>query len=459
MARSLLPALLLALLLPGCGGAGRQVRKADRYLEAGRAKAAARLYDDVLVDHPDRQDALVGAALAWSLADEPQTALARAERAQAEGARGGEEGHARALLALGRGQEAIPLLEGAGLPLLLAEAELAAGRFADARAVLPAPGQDPGADLLRAWLIHREGEPGACARAMPLAMGAARLAPEDAEINAEASWLATACQQPADARELHLVARAFEQQDAETRLLRADLRLDGGDPEGAARLLARAEALWPQDGRVARELGLAWLEADQPARAVETLRRALPLPPYEQDPQQHQIIVGGHGYSPQERGRLVQDLLRTLALAHDRAGQPVDGASALERALLAAPEATAEAWAEQARRWVQVGAGRRGVDAARRALQLHSDSWVAWTALAEASLAAGQAPEAVGAGRKAWALAPGRPEAAVALARAALAVGERAEALRVLESALKELGPRVHPLSPTLQALLREASR
>lgn len=435
------------------------MRKADRYLEEGRAKAAARLYDDVLVDHPDRQDALVGAALAWSLAEEPQTALARAERAQAEGARGGEEGHARALLALGRGAEAIPLLERIDQPLLLAEAELAAGRVGDARSVLPPPGSDPDADVLGAWLIFRQAEPDACARLVPLAMGAARLAVEDAGVNAEASWLVSACGQAEPARELHLVARAFEQQQAEDRLRRATLRLQGGDPEGAARQLARAEALWPQDGRVARELGLAWLEADQPALAIAALRRALPLPPYEQDPQQHEIIVGGHGLAPQARAALVQDLWRVLALAHERGGQAVDAASAQERALLAAPDANAEAWAAQARRWVEVGAGRRGIEAARHAIQLQHDSWVAWTALSEASLAAGQAPDAVGAGRRAWAMAPGRPEAAVALARAALAVGEPAEAQRVLESALKELGPRVHALSPTMVALLREAAR
>ena len=52
-----------------------------------------------------------------------------------------------------------------------------------------------------------------------------------------------------------------------------------GDPEGAAEVFAEAGALQPTDAGVHRLLGLAWLEAAQPDRAVIACREAVRLKP------------------------------------------------------------------------------------------------------------------------------------------------------------------------------------
>lgn len=410
----------------------------------------------MLAEHPDRTEALVGAAEAWSLAGQAETALARAEAAGIAGVQGAQVAKGRALLALGRGGEAVSLLEGQDQPVLLAEALLARAELDAAAAALPAPGVTAAADILAAWLNLRRGGLERCEDAVSLARTAVELDDENTEIAAEASWVAQSCGSTELAADLHRQGRAFERSDAADRLAEANLRRQGGDAEGAARRSARAMALYPEDGLVARELGVSWLAAEQPGRAVEALRAALARPPYDQSLDKHEIIVGAYSFEADERADLIHDIWMTLALALAAAGDPANAAAAHERALLAEDDASSIEWAQQAQRWTAVRAGGPATAAAKRAVQLDHTELTAWQALAEAQLAAGQPRDAVGAARKAWALEPGPPETAVLLARAALAIGEEAEARRVIETALRELGPQVHPLIPTLQALLRE---
>lgn len=375
-------------------------------------------------------------------------ALAAGEDARVE--------QARALLALGRGREAADLLGSAGHPVLRAEALLATGAHGPAEEALQGA-EGPEATSLRAWLQWRgRAEPG-CPEALRLAKVAAEGAPEAVEILAEAAALAMACKDEGAARALHLQARAFERSDLVQRRAAAELRRTGGDPEGAARLLARAVALYPQEGEVRRDLGVAWLDAGQAARAVDAFQQALPLPPYQQDLQKGERVLALGSLSAEARAEKVDELWTLLGRALDAHGDPANAAAALERAILVRRTPTAADWIGLAERYSRLRMHSRAVEAGQSAARLEPMNAAAWRGLALVQLHAGRPADAVGSARRALDLEPAEPEASLLLARGALQVGDTTEARRTLESALLRLGGAAHPRRAELVALLQQA--
>ena len=460
-----LAAGLVLILGGGCGSWHHDLRKARSYMEAGRYPAAARTWDRVLGARPGQPEALVGAAEAWSRAGDDEAALKRAQAARAAHAPDADLALPRALVGAGRGAEALDLLPDAPtgpptdpeLAQLLAEARLANHDPQGALAGLEGRGEDGPTQVLRAWLVVRARGDAGCDQALPLAQGAARSADQDVEVVSEAAWLAARCDATEPAAELRRRARPLEQPSLDRRRAAAAQRLAGGDAEGAARMLARAQALYPQQGLAVRDLGVAFLGAGAPAEAVRSLREALLLPPYAQDPLHEQPVEGGFGLDPAPRAALVEDLWRTLSVALQRAGDPVNAAAAHERSLRLDPQADAPAWTRLARELQAAGLSTRALAAARTAVRMDGNDLQAWLAQAEILLASDDPSQAEGPARSAWAIEPGRPEVAVALARAALANYQPEEATRACETALAGLRGAAHPLVPTLHALLRQA--
>lgn len=362
---------------------------------------------------------------------------------------------------LGRGSEAIALLQDSHPATLRSEALLAAGRLEDARQALQGA-EHPQALMLSAWLSWRIDGSDGCAQALPRAASAVEEQDEDAELASEAAALALACQDEHRARAWFLQARAFEGRDLLSRRASAEARRLGGDPEGAARQLARATALYPEDGEARRDLGVAWLQAGQADRAVSALQAALQLKPYSQDLTRAETVLASGTQSASERAELIAQAWGNLAVALDAKADPANAAAALERSLRARAQAApanptdASDWLSLAGRWSALRLHPKAIEAALTATRLAPADAESWLGLAQAQLRAGRNQDALGAARKAWEIAPGAPETAVVLGRSALASGDPLEGRRACESALRELAGQAHPLAAELQALLRE---
>src|SRR5262245_28491466 len=129
---------VLAIVLAACGGGGKMVRKGDGYLDKGHYPAAIRTYKDVLDKNPDNERALLGTARAWIAAGHPDRAVSPARRAAGLGSTDARIVLVEALVATGRGAEAVEEAEQALASLderdespklvrLLAEARLSMG--------------------------------------------------------------------------------------------------------------------------------------------------------------------------------------------------------------------------------------------------------------------------------------------------------------------------------------------
>lgn len=364
-------------------------------------------------------------------------------------------------MALGRGKEALDLIQPSDTAALHAEALLSVGRVDEARQALASPAS-PQESILAAWLRWRaEGDTG-CPQALVDAASAVEQLDEDAEIAAEAGGLAIVCRDEARARQWHLQARAFERKDLTSRRATAETRRLAGDGEGAARLLSRAVALYPESGEARRDLGVAWLQAGQPARAVASLQAALALAPYSQDLSKAAIILAEGTLSAAQRAEQIDEAWVQLSRALDAHGDPANANAASERALLArsytkvTPAAIATEWLALSARWGAVRQHTKAIEAAQTATRLAPDAVESWLGLAQAQLRAGRVADALGSARKAWDMRPGSPEVAVVLGRAAIAGGDPTEGRRACESALRELAGKPHPLAAELQSILRE---
>ncbi len=451
----------MGLLLPACGGTGRQLRKAKSYYEDGRYTSAARVYEDLLERKPQEERAILGAARAWSLAGEADLAITRAEQARALGLDGADAALARAYIEVGRGAEARALLAGASGPdvaVLQAEAHLAAGDFTAALDALRDVGNRAPDLALRGWIRWRAGGDAACEAATADARDAAAIAYEDPWVQADAAAVFRFCDDADAAEDAARTARTFHLGGSDRFKEAAARRQAGGDNEGMVRQLAQAVTLYPDEGLIHRDLGVGWLEVDEPALAAAELQRALVLPPYDQDLQEHAIVVSTRAYDASVLQPMVRDTWLALHVALAGVGDAANATAALERSLLQAPDATASDWSGLARAWSKVGRHQQAEAAARRALQLDGTDPMVWLTLADVRWHAGAAMEAAGFARRAWELDVGSPAIAIRLAEADLQVGDADEAQRVLETAIKHLRGAVHPLSGQLHSLLAQAN-
>jgi tetratricopeptide (TPR) repeat protein len=463
MHRATLLPLALMLGLAGCSGVRKNLRKADGYLEDGRWSAAIRTYQKVLEKKPGEPRALMGVAEAWIQSGEPEKALVPAQVAAEVKAPGATVALGRALLANGRGKDAVAPLEAARadgdtdptLALLLAEARLAAedipGAVSAAEEALPAGG-GPAASSLAAWAHMRAGS---CDRAKRLAARAITAALDEPSVQAEAAAVFRGCADAEQAGAAANTARALVDEDAQVWFDAAARYSNGGDTEGALRRMSWLRATFPTDGRFAKDLGGLWLALGDAGRAEANLTAALKLPPYADGAEVQGIRFADRradALTPEQRREEAARLWGILAKARGKLGDKAGVAEALEMAAREGRSTNPNEWLEAARAWMDAGKPGSGIEAAQQAVALRPDHPLTQLTAAEAYAKAGDTARAIGHGRVAWNLEPTNLDTSLMLADLYLSRGENREARRIVEVALSH-----HPGEPRLKAALKRA--
>ena len=461
--RTPLLAVTLFIGFAGCSGVRKNLRKADGYLDDGRWSAAIRTYQKVLDKKPGEPRALMGVAEAWIQSGEPQKALVPAQVAAEVKAPGSAAALGRALLANGRGKDAVTPLEGAiesgeddaQTKLLLAEARLAAedipGAVSAAEDALPAGG-GPAASALAAWAHMRAGS---CDRAKRLAARAITAALDDGSVQAEAAAVFRGCADPDQASSAANTARALIDDDAQAWFDAAARYSSGGDTEGALRRMSWLRATFPTDGRYAKDLGGLWLALGDAGRAEANLTAALALPPYSDGAEVQGIRFADRradALTPEERRAEAAGLWRILAKARGTLGDKAGIAEAVEMAAREGRSDDPNEWLEAARAWLAAGKPGKAVEPAQQAIALRPDHPATQVTAAEAYAKAGDLARAIGHARVAWNLQPTNLDTSLMLADLYLARGENREARRIVEVALSH-----HPGEPRLKTALKRA--
>ena len=436
------------VLLAGCATIGSRLRKADTYMEEGRNAAAVRIYEEVLEKRPSEPRALLGVARAWIASGEPERAIAPAQVAVEAGVPGGQRVLARALLAVGRGADArkpaaAALEETPDDPqaeLLLAEAHLAAAELGPAtdlaeRAMQHAGG--PPALSLAAWVYLRTGNED---RARTLAVRAAGRALDDAAVQAEAAAVLRTLADAAEAEGAARTARTLLSATGQDWEHEAARRVKGGDIEGAARLLARLRAIYPEDGEHAWQLGQVWLARGAPALAAAELAAALELAPYSEGGGGSGVMVADRAsdrLTAEQRKAARAQIGRTLSEARSRLGDLTGAAAAMQIAMEATAEPATSDLLALAVLWEKASQPDRALLVIQQALDRDQNNPNAHRRAAHLLAARGEVGAAIGHGRLAWDLDPGKAEDALLLATLYRSRGEEREARRLLGAAIQ----------------------
>lgn len=376
--------VLAALLLSGCG-ARERIRAGDRYMEAGRYAAAGRAYSKAADRRRRSSRALEGAAAAWLADGDPEQALPYARRAAAQSDTGLPL-LAEVLIGLGRGQEAVPLLEATTeapeRDRWLAEALLSAGQLDAALTAAGRAHADEAGELagLIGWLSARQGRD------------------EDALSIAHRTRGASSPQAQADAAAIFRLLG----DDSSSAAIEAEEYVglwwasaawmqETGESEAALR---RFMWLWvadPADGRAARHAGELLVVLGEPEAARRALSDALSVD--DTDP----------------------SVWHTLARACHALEDWSCSASARARYLDLSESPTVSDWVLGARAWRAAGSTPDLIAMWERAIKRQPDEPTLYYHLSGSLQESGRIDEAVGYARLAWRLAPGDAEVALLL--------------------------------------------
>ena len=455
--------LLLMLASAGCTGVRKNLKKADSYLEDGRWTAAIRTYEKVLERRPGDPRALMGVADAWIESGLPEKALVPAQVAAEMDAPGSSSALARALLANGRGKDAIAPLEATrakgdrdpSLPLLLAEARLAAGDLdgavSAAEEALPAGG-GPEAAAIAAWAHMRTDS---CDRALSLAARAVTAALDDGSVQAEAAAVFLGCGDPEQSQAAANTARALAEDEAQAWYDEAARYSTGGDMEGALRRMSRLRATFPADGRFAKDLGGLWLNLGNPGQAEANLALALTLAPYADGSESQGIRFADRradAMTPEQRREEAARIWVLLSNARSDLDNKEGFAEALEMAAREARSTDPNEWLAAARAWMEAGRHGSGLNAAQQAVALRPDHPVTQITAAEIYVHIGDVGRAIGHARVAWDIDRTNLDISLMLVDLYLSRAENREARRIAEVALSH-----HPGERRLQEALKRA--
>jgi tetratricopeptide (TPR) repeat protein len=460
--RRILPLVLLSLAT-ACGSSRRALRTADGYLEEGRWSAAIRSYERVLEKKPGEPRALVGVARAWIASGKPEKALVPARVAAEIKAPGSREVLGRALLANGRGADAlVPLTTeyeadpgNAQLLLLVAEAHLARGDASSAVSSAESAlehGLGAPASAIAAWAHVRAGN---CDRAQSLAGRAITAALTDASIQAEAAAVFRQCGDPDQAAAAASTARTLLVDGPGPWHEATARRSTGGDTEGALRRMSWLRTTFPSDGLFAKDLGGLWLSLDRPQEAAGELAAALKLPPFADGSEVQGIHFADRradAMGPEKRTAMAIELWKTLANARRTLGDLPGVAQAMEQIAVEGRSTDPNDWIAAAQAWIEAGRPEAGVGAARKAVELRPDHPATQLTAAMVYARIGDSGRAIGHGRIAWNLDPKNLDTALMIGDLYLTRGENREARYVLEIALGH-----HPGDPRLRAALERA--
>jgi tetratricopeptide (TPR) repeat protein len=274
---------------------------------------------------------------------------------------------------------------------------------------------------------------------MPLASQASTLGINDMSIQAEAAAVYRMCGDRTRAEALASEARALALDGGKRLVEEANLRLTGGDAEGAIRKLYALRTVYPEDGVYAQQLGYVWLKLRAWDRASVELSAALKLAPFFTG-----TTVGGvqavsasnSAMTPEERARAVSEIWGALADARQGMNDLRGMASAREQSMLARGKPSAQEWMVQADLWDRARDPEAAIRAARFAVELDPNMLGAHLLCSRLYTLQGDLDRAIGHGRRAWELNPGHVENALSLAKLQLSRGDTNEARRVLEVSL-----------------------
>jgi tetratricopeptide (TPR) repeat protein len=449
---------MVAIWLTACASARRQVREADALLEAGRYGAATRTYSKALERDAENTQALVGLAQARILDGDPRAAIAPAEAALRLHADGAEAVLADALIASGRGAEALqrlppdtgldPAWVGRRLEALLASANLPAA--AELALGLDPASADAGTLAMAAWALSRIGRSGP---AHDRASAAAALAMDDKAVQSLCAAVFDVVGDRARAGGAVSLARTARGSDPQQWLVAATVRQQGGDTEGAIRFLAMARALNTGDDRLTRDLGRMYLERGAAARAAPLLEAAAQSPTYAEPKSSSGMLSAPSPLSDGDRREALGAILNDLAVARGLLGDQAGAINAREEALLLRTASAGE-WLAIADAWLSASQPARAAAAVDRALAKEPSLVPALVLRCRADALVGVADRAVGTCRAAFAAAPGNADVALILGSVHERRGEADQASRAYKEALQ-----INPKDSRLIEALRRTER
>lgn len=436
----------VAIVAAACNSPRKLLKQAEAYMDAERYSAAVRTYDKVLEKRPGEPRALVGMARAWLETNQPEQALTPARVAAETMVPGGQEVLIDAMIANGKGRDAVERAKkvaedggGAVAWRRLAEARLAAANLKGAVAAAEKSLERGGGSAAQSFAAWTHARTGNCGRATSLASRAVTGAPDVVEVQAEAGAVFRHCNdapaaQAAASSALALLSRGpFEEEENAIR------RQKGGDLEGAIRRISWLRTTYPDQGGYARKLGMLWSDVQAWGRAELELEAALQLPPYR-------VSRGGSGVqfadrrsdelTPQQRADAVAQLWTELAKVRQAQNNLSGTAEALENRARVSDSKDSEDWLRAAKAWSLSKTPERGVETALRAVDLAPDSYEARKLSTLVMVKAGMNDRAIGHGRHAWAIKPGDPELAYLLARIHMDRGEFRDARAMVSAGL-----------------------
>jgi tetratricopeptide (TPR) repeat protein len=425
---------VLMIVLAACGGGGKLVRKGDGYLDKGHYPAAIRTYKDVLDKNPDNVKALIGTARAWVAAGHPDRAVSPARRAAGLGSLDARIVLVEALVATGRGAEAVEEAERAlasvderddnpKLVRLLAEARLSTGDLEGASRDLATALErmhDPELMSLAAYLAFRTGDVPRAKELIERAADSGIGQPEIASVEADAAALFMLFGDDDRYRESINILKSLVP-DAEHLYLDQAVALDAaGSVESSLRYLHWSFALDPEDGRVARHIGLLYHRAQSWELALGFLQRAAKLQPYtarNSDVGVRYETTSTGSLSAEQIQTESVELITAMAECYEKLDRPLDAAATWEKALAMSNSATPADWLRVALVWERAGQADRAVKAAFVAVDRDSHNGEGQFLLAREYARAGDVDNAIGRARLAWQLLPNNPEVALFLGR------------------------------------------
>lgn len=450
-------ALCTFLVIGGCG-AKKLAKQGDIFLAEGRTTHAARCYRGACEKRPSKASYQLGYARALLADGQPDEAVEPARKAHAELEEGADGALIEALIRTGQVEEARRLVDAAleGHPgdpdylELSAREHLVRGQPRQAVVAMKKVVEiEPNGTRIAylAWLFARAGE-------MPRALEAAEeaFATRTSDLTALGDVAAVFLlgdreeQRKATVREI----QSYGAEVLELWTERAGRAQKVGDQEGALRAMTIAVAMRPDDGEIQGLLGQMFLAQGEHVRAIQFLEGALRADDYRASwerasayDEDNAVLTMGF------ENEAAASFCRTLARAHEQAGDKLQAAASLRASLLIGGDNDPDHWLEVARLYVSAGDLKAAAHAAHYAQDQDERHAGALVFLMKLYAGVGDAHQAIGYGRMAWRVVPGDPLVALTLGDLYERRGEARAARELYVRALEE-----HPEVGALRAAL-----
>ena len=448
--------LLLSLGIAACGP-NHFVKKGDVHLEGHRPDAAARLYQQALDKKPSHTSALRGMAAAHLARQQPVRAVVPAQRAASTGDPAAQELLIRALLTLGRAEDALRTAEKvhkadpdrAAIRQLLVESMIAHNKLEEAADAADEKLIDlatPAARGMHTWALYRANRMDA---AVAIAAEAVAIAPDDADIQSLAAMVFMKSENQLEFNRAHKMARALLPSSPQEALLDAVWLAEQGDKEGAIRALATLLGAYPREGKVSAQLGLLFAEQGTWEDAIRALEMALSSDPYKGSTSVSGVVrmtTGDNVIEGRRRGEVIL-IAKRLGDSYQAVGRHDKAAQSWQIGLNKNPKPTADAFLQVANAWERAGDVDQMGQAAQAASDLEPTNPAAHHALARAFDQSNNAEWAIRHAQKSWTLDPSQADVALLLGSLYEARGERRVARELYRDALRR-----HPSNTLIYA-------